>query len=114
MDDKFVIPNCTECNEKFDNVFQAVDHMLEDGDDFDPVLILPGGYRLLIGSLLKFFYQNLDDRDTLSDIIQSTYLTLFTAESTPELIDEYVENVIVKTSMMDIDNDLKKILESGE
>ena len=55
------IKPCPECGEQFDNVFEATDHLLEEDEDFDPALILPNGYRLMIGSLLRCIYRYADD-----------------------------------------------------
>ena len=41
---------CHECGEEFDNSFELIDHTVEDDDEFDPYLILPNGYRLMLGS----------------------------------------------------------------
>ena len=37
------IPSCPECGERFENVFEATDHLLEDDEEFDPALILQIG-----------------------------------------------------------------------
>ena len=108
------LPKCPECGQKFDDAFEAVDHMLEDDDDFNPSLILPGGYRLMVGSLLRGLYDGRNDPDYISEIVQSTYVTLFTAEVSPELIGETVEDIIVDGAMEGIDNELKNLLKNGE
>lgn len=108
------IPPCPECGEHFENVFDATDHLLEDGDEFDPALILPNGYRLMIGSLLRCMYKYADSSEQIKDITQSTYMTLFAAEIRPEVIGRMVEDMVVASQMMDIDDDLKKLLETGE
>jgi hypothetical protein len=108
------IPPCPECGEHFENVFDATDHLLEDGDEFDPALILPNGYRLMIGSLLRCIYKYADNSEQIKDITQSTYMTLFAAEIRPEVIGRMVEDMVVASQMMDIDDDLKKLLETGE
>lgn len=111
---RFHIPKCPECGEHFDNVFEATDHLLEDDDEFDPALILPNGYRLMIGSLLRCLYKYADKPEQIKDITQSTYMTLFSAEVTPDVVGSMVEDMVVASQMMDIDDDLKKLLETGE
>ena len=108
------IPPCPECGEHFENVFQATDHLLEDDDEFDPALILPNGARLMIGSLLRCLYKYADKPDQIKTITQSTYMTLFTAETQPEAIKDIVEEMIIESQMMEIDNELKQLLEKGE
>ena len=86
----------------------------EDDDEFDPALILPNGYRLMIGSLLRCLYKYADKPEQIKDITQSTYMTLFSAEVTPDVVGSMVEDMVVASQMMDIDDDLKKLLETGE
>jgi predicted nucleic acid-binding Zn ribbon protein len=44
---------CPECGEILDDAFDVVEHMVEDGEEFNPSMIMPGGFRLLLGSLLR-------------------------------------------------------------
>jgi len=108
------IPPCPECGEHFENVFQATDHLLEDDEEFDPALVLPNGARLMIGSLLRCLYKYADKPDQIKTITQSTYMTLFTAETQPEAIKDIVEEMIIESQMMEIDNELKQLLEEGK
>jgi len=108
------IPPCPECGQRFNNVFEATDHILEDDDEFDPALILPNGARLMIGSLLRCLYKYANKPDQIKTITQSTYMTLFTAETQPEAIKDIVEEMIIESQMMEIDNELKQLLEEGK
>jgi hypothetical protein len=108
------IPPCPECGEQFANVFEATDHLLEDDDEFDPALVLPNGARLMIGSLLRCLYKYADKPNQIKTITQSTYMTLFTAETQPEAIKDIVEEMIIESQMMEIDNELKQLLEEGK
>jgi hypothetical protein len=108
------IPPCPECGEHFENVFQATDHLLEDDEEFDPALVLPNGARLMIGSLLRCLYKYANKPDQIKTITQSTYMTLFTAETQPEAIKDIVEEMIIESQMMEIDNELKQLLEEGK
>ena len=112
MDNK--VPPCPECGEQFDNVFQATDHLLEDDEEFDPSLILPNGARLMIGSLLRCLYKYAERPEQVKVITQSAYMTLFTAETQPEAIKDIVEEMIIKSQMMEIDDELKQLLEGGQ
>jgi len=112
MDNK--VPPCPECGEQFDNVFQATDHLLEDDEEFDPSLILPNGSRLMIGSLLRCLYKYAERPEQVKVITQSAYMTLFTAETQPEAIKDIVEEMIIKSQMMEIDDEIKQLLEGGE
>lgn len=112
--DEIIIPPCPECGQRFKNVFEATDHMLEDDESFDPALILPGGFKLLIGSLLRYMYEHADNPKAIQEITQSTYMTLFAAEADSEILGEMVEDMVVSTQMMDIDDELRKLLKSGE
>jgi len=108
------IPPCPDCGEHFENVFEATDHLLEDDEEFDPALVLPNGTRLMIGSLLRCLYKYADKPDQIKTITQSTYMTLFTAETQPEVIKDIVEEMIIESQMMEIDNELKQLLEEGK
>ena len=108
------LPKCPECGQKFTDAFDAVHHMLEDDQEFDPALILPGGYRLMIGSLLRALFENRNDEEYVSEILQSAYITLFTAETSPEIIGETVEDIIVESVMEDFDGELNKLFKAGE
>ena len=88
--------------------------MLEDDQEFDPALILPGGYKLMIGSLLRALFENRDDEKYVSEILQSAYITLFTAETNPEIIGETVEDIIVESVMEDFDGELNKLFKNRE
>ena len=112
MDNK--VPPCPECGEQFDNVFQATDHLLEDDEKFDPSLILPNGARLMIGSLLRCLYKYAERPEQVKVITQSAYMTLFTAETQPDAIKDIVEEMIIKSQMMEIDDEIKQLLEGGE
>ena len=108
------IEPCPICGEMFDNVFEETDHMLEDNEEFDPALILPGGYKLMIGSLLRCLYRSADSPEGIKEITQSTYMTLFKAETDPNSIASVVEDVIISASMAGIDKELKDLLTEGE
>jgi hypothetical protein len=112
--EKGKLPKCPECGQKFADAFEAVDHMLEDDDEFNPALILPGGYKLMIGSMLRGLYENRHDVAYLEDILQSAYVTLFTAEVSPDIIGETVEDIIVESVMEDFDGELKKLFKDRE
>jgi len=105
---------CPDCGEEFDNIFEATDHLLEEDEEFDPALILPNGYRLMIGSLLRCLYKHANEPEMIEEIVQSTYATLFTAETKPNILGSVIEDMIVTTSMDDLDNELKRLLENGE
>jgi len=108
------IKKCPQCGELFENVFEAIDHLLEEDEEFDPALILPNGYRLMIGSLLKCLYKYSNEPEKIKEITESTYLTLYTAETSPLEVMHVIEDMIVGSSMIGIDDELKRLLEDGE
>ena len=107
------IPKCPDCGQHFENVFEATDHLLEDDEEFDPALVLPNGAKLMIGSLLRCLYRYANKPEQIKNITQSTYMTLFTAETQPETIRDIVEEMIIESQMTDIDDELKQLLEGG-
>ena len=117
------IPPCSVCGEHFENIFEATDHLMEDDDiEFDPKLILPNGYTLMVGSLLRCLFANAHSPKEIKSITQSTYATLYAAETNPGEMKSIIEDMIIRDTMKSIDKDLVKLLaeenptdeESGE
>jgi len=109
------IPQCEICGTQFDNIFDAVNHLMDDEDDvFDPVIKLPNGYALLIGSLLEELYHHADDPAMIKDITEMTYATLYAAQTDVIQMKELVEEAIVKQHMVTIDEELKELLEEDK
>lgn len=108
MDDYF----CEECKQHFESAFDLVEHHLpDDGEEFDPALILPNGYKLMIGSLLRFLYEYADKPEQIRQIAQSTYVTLFAAEYQEDALDDMIEDVVVDSEMLRFEDSLKSLLE---
>lgn len=103
--------HCNECGQEFDSSFELVDHLLEDDEEFNPYLVLPSGYRLMIGSMLKFMYDNCDNPEQIKLITQSTYITLFASENGFGPIEELVEDMVVESALKGFDDSLKTLLE---
>jgi hypothetical protein len=111
MDEYFDIYNhCHECGEDFDDSFELIDHTLEDDEEFDPYLVLPNGYKLMLGSLLRFLFSHAEDPEQIRHITQSTYVTLFASENGYDLVDELVEDMVVKSSLQRFDEELSELL----
>ena len=110
------IPPCAVCGQHFDNIFEAVDHMIDDNEEeeFNPEIILPNGYRLLVGSLLRQLFDKADDPEEVRSIVQLTYGTLYAAESDIGLMKKLVEDAIIHEHMSEIDYELKELLNKGE
>ena len=108
------IPPCDLCGMHFSDAFEYVKHMLEDDDDFNPYLILPNSYRLMVGSKLRTLFDNADDPTIVRQVCESTYMTLFTAETEPHMLEEVITDLIVESSIADLDEDIKRILEDRE
>jgi len=109
------IPQCKVCGTEFDNIFDAINHLMDDEDDvFDPVLKLPNGYSLLLGSLLEELYRHADDPAHIKDVTEMTYATLYAAQNDVVQMKELVEEAIIKQHMVDIDDELKELLEEDK
>lgn len=107
------IPKCKICGQQFDNIFEATDHLLDDigSEPFDPKLILPSGYQLMIGSLLRCLYDYADKPENIKEITQSTYATLYAAETNPGKMKRFIEDMIIHEHMSSFDQDLVNLLE---
>jgi hypothetical protein len=110
------IPPCGICGQQFDNIFEAVDHMIDDGDEeeFNPIISLPSGYQLLFGSLLRQLYEKADDPGEVKTIVELTYATLYAAESNIPMMKRLVEDAIIHEHMFEIDHELKRLLEGDK
>jgi hypothetical protein len=101
---------CNECKQEFEDSFQLIDHVLEDDEEFDPYYLLPNGFKLHLGSLLRFFFAHAEDAQQIKMMTQSTYVTLFAAENGYDLMDDLVEDMVVKSAMQDLDKNIEKLL----
>lgn len=109
-----IINHCHECGEDFDDSFQLIDHTLEDEEEFDPYLILPNGYKLMLGSLLRFLFSHADSPEQIRHITQSTYVTLFASENGYDLVDELIEDMVVKSALQRFDEELNILLSENK
>ena len=105
---------CKECHMKFDSSFELVDHLIGEDEEFDPYLLLPTGHKLMVGSLLRFMYDNSHNPEQIELMSQSTYITLFAAENGANFINELVEDMLVKSAFKDFDSSLKRLLNEEE
>jgi hypothetical protein len=106
------IPPCKICGQHFDNIFEAVDHMIEDegNEMFDPKLILPGGYQLMIGSLLRTIHFHSRGNKKVKEIVEHTYATLYAAETSPRKMKKFIEDLIITTEMDTLEHEIKDFL----
>lgn len=88
--------------------------MEDDNDVFDPILKLPNGYSLLLGSLLEELYRHADDPAHIKDVTEMTYATLYAAQTDVTQMKGLVEDAIIKQHMIDIDEELKELLEGDK
>jgi hypothetical protein len=106
------IPPCPDCGQRFEDMFEATDHLLEDNEEpFDPKLILPNGYTLMVGSLLRCLFGYAYNPEQIKEITQSTYATLYAAETNPGAMKAIIEDMVVAEHMHDIDGELFELLQ---
>ena len=110
------IPPCSICGQHFDNIFEATDHLIEDNgeEEFNPEIVLPNGYRLLVGSMLRQLFESADNPEEVRTITQLTYGTLYAAETNIGLMKKLVEDAIIHEHMSEIDEELKELLEEDK
>ena len=106
------IPPCKICGQHFDNIFEAVDHLIDDENqpEFDPKLILPGGYQLMIGSLLRTIHFHARGNKKVKEIVEHTYATLYAAETSPRKMKKFIEDLIITTEMDTLEHEIKDFL----
>ena len=108
------IPVCPECGEKFFNIFVAIQHLLEDDEKFDPSYILPGGIKLMLGTLMWNIYHHRYEPEAVSELVQDCYATLAMAEYMPEQIPSMINDLLVEDAMENFDDELKRLFKAGE
>jgi hypothetical protein len=109
------ILKCNECGEIFSNVFEETDHFLEEGEsEFDPALILPGGFHLMIGSLLRHLYKNSTKPKQIRQITESVYSTLYASEINPNQVQDIIQDMVVDLHMVGFENELSNLLKGKE
>jgi hypothetical protein len=105
------IPQCKVCGTNFDNIFDAINHLAEDDDEiFEPMYTLPSGYALMLGSLLEEIYYNADKPDTIKDIAEVTYATLYAAQTDVTKMKGLVHEAIINQHMSAIDEEIEELL----
>ena len=106
------IDPCEVCGTRFKSIFEMVDHLLEeDEQDFDPVILLPNGYKLLVGTLLRLVYDNSSKPSQVRDIVSSAYMNLYLAETNQVKMKKNIEDILVKRFALELDEELHKLLE---
>jgi len=105
---------CHDCKQEFDDSFELVDHLLEDDEEFDPYYVLPNGYKLMMGSFLRYIHGYADEPEKIRNLAQSAYITLFAAEFEYDGVGELVEDMVVSQAMSGLDSELEKLLRTNE
>jgi hypothetical protein len=110
------IPPCKICGQHFDDIFEVVDHLVDDENEpeFDPKLILPGGYQLMIGSLLRNIHMNAGNNRKVKDIVEHTYATLYAAETNPRKMKRFIEDLIITTEMGVLEHEINDFLSEND
>lgn len=111
----FEIPKCYVCGTEFDNIFDATDHLVEDNgeEEFEPKIVLPNGYTLLVGSLLRELFHSADEPERIRTLTQLTFGTLYAASNDAGSMKKLVEDAIVYDHMSYIDEELQELLEEN-
>ena len=109
------IKPCEVCGTHFDTVFDMVDHLQEEGElPFDPALLLPNGYKLLVGTLLRLIHEQSNKPSQVRKITESAYMNLYLAETDQKQMRENIEDVLVQQFVSNLDKELKELLENDD
>jgi hypothetical protein len=104
---------CDICGERFDNVFEMIDHLQEEEEPpFDPTLLLPNGYRLLVGTLLRLIYEQSNKPSQVRKITEGAYMNLYLAETDQQAMRENIEDVLVEQFVSELDDELRELLKN--
>lgn len=108
------IKPCDVCGEHFDTVFDMVDHLQEEGEPpFDPSLLLPNGYKLLVGTLLRLVHEQSNKPSQVRKITESAYMNLYLAETDQVAMRKNIEDVLVDKFVSELDRELAALLEDN-
>lgn len=76
----YIVKSCRTCGTTFNNVFEEADHLVDSDEVFDPMYVLTGNVRIGLGTLMRRFYNESDDPDTVRRTAQEVYSLLLLAE----------------------------------
>ena len=108
------IKPCDFCGTHFDNVFEMVDHLQEEGDPpFDPSLLLPNGYKLLVGTLLRLIHEQSNKPSQVRKITESAFTNLYLAETNQQQMRSNIEDAMVSQFVSELDKELAELLEGN-
>lgn len=108
------IKPCDVCGTQFDTIFDMVDHLLEEGEqEFDPALLLPNGYKLLVGTLLRLIYERSNKPSQVREIVSGAYMNLYLAETNQQQMRENIEEVLIEKFVSNLDQELRELLEDN-
>ena len=80
---------CPICGEVFNSVFDATDHLIVEGEGpFDPSIILPSGWKIRVGSILREMHAVAADPEHVRDLCEQVYGILYLAEYEPDDMDD--------------------------
>lgn len=80
---------CPICGEVFHSVFDATDHLLVEGEEkFDPSIILPSGWKIRVGTILRNIHMVAGDAEHVRDLCEQVYGILYLAENEPDGMDD--------------------------
>jgi hypothetical protein len=60
--------------------------------------------------LLRFLFNHAEEPEQIRHITQSTYVTLFASENGYDLVDELIEDMVVKSALQRFDEELDILL----
>lgn len=106
------INRCDYCGENFENAFEMVDHFVEEDDAaFDPYLLMPNGYKLMVGSLLRSLFHQAENPKAIRRVTEDVYTLLYSIECDPLSAKDAIHEAIVNEKMEDIDIKYKELCE---
>ena len=103
---------CPDCGQKFDNVFEQADHLVEDEEDlFDPMFEIQQGYSLRLGSLLRNFYNQAGNPAETRRLAEETFEVLYMSTIDPIKFTKYAKEAFISAVMRGVDYEYQKLIE---
>jgi hypothetical protein len=66
----------------------------------------------MVGSLLRCLFSYADNPEEIKAITQSTYATLYAAETNPGNMKKIIEDMVIREQMSEFDNELTQLLDN--
>lgn len=106
---------CPDCGERFANIFEEADHLIESEEDiFDPIYEIQEGYSLKLGSLLRNLYNNAANPAETRRLAEETFEVLYMSTINPKKFTKYAKEAFISSVMRGVDYEYEKLIKKEQ